>query len=40
MKRSTYLLTGIIASFALSTFALVILPQEQLGPLQPQFTDD
>jgi len=40
MKRSTLLLAGIIGSFALSTFALVLLPQEQLGGLQPQFTDD
>ena len=40
MKRSTYLLAGIIGSFALSTFALVLLPQQQLGGLQPQFGDD
>jgi cytochrome c oxidase cbb3-type subunit 2 len=40
MNRSTYLLAGIIGSFALSTFALVLLPQAQLGGLQPQFTDD
>jgi len=40
MKRSTLLLAGIIGSFALSTFALVLLPQQQLGGLQPQFGDD
>ena len=40
MHRSNYLLAGIIGSFALSTFALVLLPQIQLGGMQPQFTDD
>src|SRR5258708_32098532 len=40
MNRSTYLLVGIVASFALSIFALVLLPQMQLGGMQPQFTDD
>ena len=40
MNRSTCLLAGIVGSFALSTFALVLLPQEQLGGLQPQFTND
>ena len=40
MHRSNYLLAGIIGSFALSTFALVLLPQMQLGGMQPQFVDD
>jgi len=40
MNRTTSLLTGIIGSFALSVYALVIVPQQQLGGLQPQFTDD
>jgi cytochrome c oxidase cbb3-type subunit 2 len=40
MNRSSYLLTGIIGSFALSVYALIIVPQKQLGSLQPQFQDD
>ena len=40
MKRSNYLFAGIIGSFALSVYALVIVPQKQLGSLQPQFQDD
>jgi cytochrome c oxidase cbb3-type subunit 2 len=40
MKRSTYLLGGVVGSFALSIFALVFVPQWQLGGMQPQFTDD
>jgi len=40
MHRSNYLLAGIIGSFALSTFALVLLPQMQLGGMQPQFVED
>jgi cytochrome c oxidase cbb3-type subunit 2 len=40
MNRSTYLLAGIVGSFALSIFALVLVPQCQLGGMQPQFTDD
>ncbi len=40
MNRSLYLFAGIIGSFALSCYALVILPQRQLGGLQPQFTED
>lgn len=40
MNRSTYLLAGIVASFALSTFALVLVPQWQLGGMQPQFAED
>jgi len=40
MNRSTYLLTGIVGSFALSVFALVLVPQAQLGGLQPQFAED
>ena len=40
MTRSLTLIAWIIASFALSTYALVILPQKQIGGLQPQFVDD
>ncbi len=40
MKRSTYLLAGIVGSFAFSTFALVLVPQMQLGGMQPQFAED
>jgi cytochrome c oxidase cbb3-type subunit 2 len=40
MTRSSYLLAGIIGSFALSVYALVITPQRQLGPLEPQYQDD
>lgn len=40
MNRSLTFIAWIIASFALSTYALVILPQSQIGGLQPQFVDD
>jgi len=40
MNRSLFLLAGIIGSFALSTFLLVLVPQMQLGGMQPQYTDD
>jgi cytochrome c oxidase cbb3-type subunit 2 len=40
MNRSAYLFAGIIGSFALSVLALVIVPQRQIGGLQPQFADD
>ncbi len=40
MNRSLTLIAWIIASFALSTYALVIVPQRQIGGLQPQFTED
>jgi cytochrome c oxidase cbb3-type subunit II len=40
MTRSLTFIAWIIASFALSTYALVILPQHQIGGLQPQFVDD
>lgn len=40
MNRSLTLIAWIIASFALSTYALVIIPQKQIGGLQPNFTDD
>jgi cytochrome c oxidase cbb3-type subunit 2 len=40
MKRSTFLISGIIGSFALSVYAMIIVPQKQLGGLQPQFQDD
>ena len=40
MNRSNFLLGGIIGSFALSTFLLVLVPQMQLGGMQPQYTND
>jgi len=40
MNRSSYLFAGIIGSFALSCYALVIVPQKQIGDLQPQFAED
>lgn len=40
MNRSLPLFSWIIISFALSCYALVILPQQQIGGLQPQFADD
>ena len=40
MNRSPHLFAGIIGSFALSCSALVLLPQQQLGGLQPQTAED
>lgn len=40
MSRSTNLLAGLFGSFAVSCFALVLVPQAQLGGLQPQFTEE
>lgn len=40
MNRSLPLFSWIIISFALSCYALVIIPQQQIGGLQPQFTDE
>ena len=40
MNRSLNLFAGIIGSFALSCSALVLLPQQQLGGLQPQTAED
>jgi cytochrome c oxidase cbb3-type subunit 2 len=40
MNRSIFLIAGIVGSFALSTFVLVLVPQAQLGGMQPQFTDE
>jgi cytochrome c oxidase cbb3-type subunit 2 len=40
MNRSNFLLGGIIGSFALSTFLLVLVPQMQLGGMQPQYNND
>ena len=39
MSRSSYLFSGIFGSFALSCFALVLVPQAQIGGVQPQ-TDE
>jgi cytochrome c oxidase cbb3-type subunit 2 len=40
LNRPVYLFAGIIGSFALSCYALVILPQTQVGDLEPQYGDD
>jgi cytochrome c oxidase cbb3-type subunit 2 len=40
MNRPFYLFAGIIGSFALSCYALVLVPQTQIGNLEPQFGDD
>ena len=40
MNRSLYLFAGIIGSFALSCYTLVLVPRCQLGGLQPQITED
>ena len=40
MNRPLYLFAGIVGSFALSAYALVILPKSQIGALQPQHGDD
>lgn len=40
MSRSSYLFAGIFGSFAVSCFALVLVPQMQLGNLQPQVDEE
>lgn len=40
MSRSTNLFTGLFVSFAVSCVATVLIPQAQLGGLQPQYTED
>ncbi len=40
MDRSLPLFAGVIGSFALSAFTLVIVPKAQIGALQPQTTLD
>ena len=40
MSRSTNLFAGLFGSFAVSCFTLVLVPQAQLGGLQPQFTEE
>ncbi len=40
MNRSIYLFAGIIGSFAFSCYALIVVPQRQLGRLQPQIAED
>lgn len=40
MNRSLTLFAGIIGSFAFSCYALIIVPQRQLGGLQPQIAED
>ena len=36
MDRSTALITGLFGSFAVSSFLMLLVPQAQLGALQPQ----
>jgi cytochrome c oxidase cbb3-type subunit 2 len=40
MKSSLSLFALIIGSFALSCYALVVIPQKQIGGLQPHFTEE
>lgn len=40
MSRSSYLFAGIFGSFAVSCFALVLVPQLQIGNLQPQVDEE
>jgi len=40
MSRSSHLFAGIFGSFAVSCFALVLVPQMQLGGLQPQIDEE
>ena len=40
MKPINYLITGIFATFAASWFGMTMVPQAQLGNLQPQVEDD
>ena len=40
MNRSIQLFAGVIGSFALSAYALVLLPQKQIGALDPQFVEE
>ena len=40
MSRSPKLFTGILASFALSCFAVVLVPNSQIGRLQPEWDQE
>ena len=40
MSRSTPLIAGIFASLAVSVFAMVLVPQAQIGGLQAQVDRD
>jgi len=40
MNRTLTLIAWIVGSFALSVYALVILPQKQIGGLQPQIAEE
>ena len=40
MSRSSYLFAGIFGTFAVSCFALVLVPQMQIGNLQPQVDEE
>src|SRR3954454_3984847 len=39
MSRSTTIFVGLFGAFAVSIFAMVLVPQKQLGSLQPTFTE-
>jgi cytochrome c oxidase cbb3-type subunit 2 len=40
MSRSSNIFLGLFGSFAVSVFAMVMVPQKQLGKLTPSFTED
>jgi cytochrome c oxidase cbb3-type subunit II len=40
MNRSIQLFAGVIGSFALSAYALIILPKSQIGALEPQIAEE
>lgn len=40
MSRSTTIFVGLFGAFAVSIFAMVIVPQKQLGSLEPTFTEE
>lgn len=40
MSRSSYLFVGIFGSFVISCFAIVLVPQRQIGSLAPQFDEE
>ncbi len=40
MSRSSTLFAGLLGTFAVSTYVMVLMPQAQLGGLQPNFVED
>lgn len=40
MSRSSNIFAGLFGSFALSVYAMVLVPQKQLGKLEPNFTEE